>query len=263
MVEPLEVLRILAVSYAFVVAVILFDRKFSVGLWRELLISSFLSLLQLILIGFVILFFLKLKHPVYNFLFVLFFYFNASLIALRRFSLPFSRLKTFFVIFVSISTLSTLALFLLYLAGILKPKATSIIPLAGIVTAAGMRSLSLAFKYYTTRLRDLEDIILGMAALGAPDLELFKFVFRQLIDDITVPVRDMFRSAGIVHIPGVMVGLLLAGVFPIKAALVQFAILSTMVFQFTFTPAFALILLVLIFGLKFPYREIWNGKGDS
>ena len=255
MVEPFEVLRILVVSYTFVLAVILFDRKFSVGLWRELLTSSLLSLLQLILIGFVILFFLKLRHPLYNFLFVLFFYFNASLISLKRFNLPFSKLKTFLLIFISISTLSTFALFLLYLAGILKPKATSIIPLAGIVTAAGMRSLSLAFKYYGTRLKDLEEIVLGMAALGAPDIEIFKFVFRQLIDDITVPVRDMFRSAGIVHIPGVMVGLLLAGVFPLKAALVQFAILSTMVFQFTFTPAFALILLVFIFGIKFPYPE--------
>ncbi len=255
MIELWEVLRVLAVSYLFVAAVILFDRKFTVGLWREFLSWWVLSLLQLVLIGFVILFFLKLKHPLYNFLFVLFFYFNASLIALKRFNLPFSRKKAFLIIFTSISTLSTLSLLLLYFAGILKLKATSIIPLAGIVTAAGMRSLSLAFKYYGTRLKDLEEIVLGMVALGASDFEVFKFIFRQLIDDITVPVRDMFRSAGIVHIPGVMVGLLLAGAFPLKAALVQFAILSTMVFQFTFTPAFALILLVLTFGIKFPYRE--------
>ena len=255
MVEPIEVLKILLVSYFFVLAVVLLDRKFSIGIWKELLISSVLSLIQLILIGFVILFFLKLKHPIYNFIFVLFFYFNASLIALKRFNLPLPKYRAFLVIFFSISTLSSLTLLLLYLGGVLHLKATSLIPLAGIVTAAGMRSLSLSFKYYSTRLQDLEDIILGMAALGAPDFEIFKFIFRQLIDDVTTPVRDMFRSVGIVHIPGVMVGLLLAGAFPLKAALVQFAVLSTMVFQFTFTPTLALFLLVLSFGVKIPNRS--------
>ncbi|MEO2082870.1 MAG: ABC transporter permease, partial [Desulfurobacteriaceae bacterium] len=171
----------------------------------------------------------------------------------RRFKVSgYPRVSTFLVIFLSISLISSFSLILLWLAGILKPKANSVIPLAGIVTAAGMRSLSLAFKYFRTRLLDLEEIILGMAALGASDIEIFKFIFRQLIDDITVPVRDMLRSAGIVHIPGVMVGLLIAGVFPVKAAVIQFAILSVMVFQFTFVPALSLFLLVKRTGLKIP-----------
>jgi len=251
-----EVLKLLFFSYLFVVAVILFDRKLSVGFWKELLTSSFFSLLQLLLIGFVILFFLKLETPLYNILFLLFFYFNASLIALKRLKNPYySKFKAFLILFFSISLLSTFSLLLLYFAGVLTLSATSIIPLAGIVTAAGMRSLSLAIKHYTGKVMDLEEVLLGMAALGASDTELFKFLLRQIIDDITIPVRDMFRSAGIVHIPGVMVGLLLAGAFPLKAALFQFVILSTMVFQFTFTPAVALYLTVKLFGFKFPIRR--------
>ncbi len=251
-----EVLRLLFFSYFFVVAVVVFDRRMSIGFWRELLTSSFFSLFQLLLIGFVILFFLKLKTPLLNLLFLLFFYFNASLIALKRLkALYYSRLKAFLIIFLSISLLSTFSLLLLYGAGVLTLSATSIIPLGGIITAAGMRSLSLAFKYYVGKVKDLEDVILGMVALGAPDTDIFKFLFRQIIDDITVPVRDMFRSAGIVHIPGVMVGLLLAGASPLKAALFQFIILSTMVFQFTFTPAVALLLMVWFFGFKFPFRR--------
>ncbi|GEM_PF-717685 len=254
--SPWEVLRLLFFSYFFVVAVIIFDRKMAVGFWRELLTSSFFSLLQLLLIGFIILFFLKLKTPLYNLLFLLFFYFNASLIALRRLeTLYYSKLKAFLIIFLSISLLSTFSLLLLYGAGVLTLSATSVIPLGGIITAAGMRSLSLAFKYYAGKVKDLEGVILGMVALGAPDGDIFKFLFRQIIDDITVPVRDMFRSAGIVHIPGVMVGLLLAGAFPLKAALFQFVILSTMVFQFTFTPAIALFLMVWFFGFKFPLGD--------
>lgn len=244
-------LKIILISYLFILLVIAIDFKFKSGMWRELLISSLLSLIQLFTVALVILYLLKLKITALDFGVVLLFFFNASLIAYRRLKpFPYSTLKTFSIIFLSISAISTFSLFSLYLAGILKPTPTSLIPLAGIVTAAGMRSLSLAFRYFKRRLFDLQDILLGMFALGATDLQVFGYVFRNLIDDITVPVRDMFRSAGIVHIPGVMVGLLLSGVFPLKAAAVQFAVLSTMVFQFTFTPAVALFFLVSLFGLK-------------
>ena len=256
-----HLIQTILISYLFVVLVVLFDLKFRSGMWRELLLSSLLSLFQLFAIAFVILYLLKLNISFLNFGIVLLFFFNASVIAYRRLKpFPYSTLKTFSIVFLSISLISSFSLLLLYLAGILKPTPTSLIPLAGIVTAAGMRSLSLAFRYFKTRLLDLQDTLLGMFALGATDLQVFSFVFRSLIDDITVPVRDMFRSAGIVHIPGVMVGLLLSGVFPVKAAAVQFAILSTMVFQFTFTPAAALFLLVSLFGLKI-YPGGNNGEG--
>ncbi|MEO2082871.1 MAG: ABC transporter permease, partial [Desulfurobacteriaceae bacterium] len=74
-------LLVVVISYLFILAVVLFDRKFSVGMWREILTSSLLSLLQLILIGFAILFFLNFKNPLINVLFVIFFYVNGSIIA--------------------------------------------------------------------------------------------------------------------------------------------------------------------------------------
>ncbi len=238
-------------SYVMILAVVFFDRKFDVGFWKEILVSSLLSLVQLVSVGFLILFLLKLKVETASLLFVLLFFTNATFISMRRFKFKgYARKLGFLIVFSSIAIVSTVSLILLAFGGILKLKPNSIIPLAGIVTAAGMRSLSLAFSYFRTRLRDLEDTILGMLALGASDIEVFKFIFRTLIDDITVPVRDMLRSAGIVHIPGVMVGLLVAGVFPVKAAVVQFAILATMVFQFTFVPALALFSLVYLYGLK-------------
>jgi len=115
-----------------------------------------------------------------------------------------------------------------------------------------MRSLSLAYQYLKSKLKDLEETILQMAALGSSNTQIFNFIFKDLLNDITTPVRDMLRSAGIVHIPGVMVGLLIAGIIPIKAALIQFLILTSMVFQFTFVPTFALFPLIKKFGIKIP-----------
>ncbi len=246
-------------SYLVVLFVAYFNYRFRVKIWRELLISSVLSLLQLLFVAFVILYLLKFKTILVNFLFVFLFFFNASVISYRRLRpVPYPFWKVFGVIFLSISICSSFILFLFYSIGILNLSANSLIPLSGIITAAGMRSLSLAFRYFKSKIRDLEDVILGMFALGAPDYEVFKFVFKELIDDITVPVRDMFKSAGIVHIPGVMVGLLLSGIFPLKAAIVQFSVLSAMVFQFSFVPALALFSLVSLFGLK-----IYSGEANE
>jgi len=251
-----NLLPVVFASYSLILIVSLIDRKFGVRAWRELLVTSVLSLLQLFLIALVILYLLKLELPAVNLLFVLFFYFNASLISYGRLKpFPYPFWKVFPVIFLSISLSSSFLLLVFYLIGILKLTANSLLPLCGIVTAAGMRSLSLAFRYFKAKLRDLEDVILGMFALGAPDVEVFKFIYRELIDDITVPVRDMFRSAGIVHIPGIMVGLLISGVYPLKAAVVQFSILSAMVFQFSIVPTLALFSLISLFGLKFLPKE--------
>jgi len=251
-------LTIVLFAYLLIIAVVLFDIKTGIGFWKDILVASILSIVQLIGIGSVILLFLKLKLENLNLMFVTLFFINASFIALRRFQFKaYSKLKGFLIILFSISTVSTISLLTLYTAGILHFKASSIIPLAGIVAAAGMRSLSLSFSYYKTRLRDLEETILGMAALGAGDIEIFKFIFRELILDITAPVRDMLRSSGIVHIPGVMVGLLIAGVSPVKAAVVQFAILSIMIFQSIFVPAITLFLLVKLYGLKI---KVWDER---
>ncbi|ADY73533.1 Conserved hypothetical protein CHP00245 [Desulfurobacterium thermolithotrophum DSM 11699] len=238
-------------AYFFILAVVLFDIKSGIGIWKDIFVASILSIIQLVGIGFVLLFLLKFHSNVLNFFFVFLFFLNASLISLRRFDFKaYSKFNGFLIIFFSISLLSTISLFVFYLAGILHFKANSIIPISGLIAAAGMRSLSLSFSYYKTKLKDIEDIIVGMAAIGATDIEIFKFIFKELIQNVTVPIRDMLRSSGIVHIPGIMVGLLMAGVMPVKAAITQFAFLSATLFQFTFVPALALFLLIKIFGLK-------------
>ncbi|MEO2069555.1 MAG: ABC transporter permease [Desulfurobacteriaceae bacterium] len=244
-------LLIVLFAYFLILATVFFDIKNGIGFWKDLLFSSFLSIIQLVGVGFVILFLLDLKQELINLLLTILFFVNASLITLRRFQFTsYSKFKVFLTILFSISIISTISLFVLYTVGILTLKANSIIPLAGIIAASGMRSLSLSFSYYKRRLKDVEDLILGMAALGANSVEIFKPIFRELILDITTPVRDMFRSSGIVHIPGVMVGLLIAGVLPLKAAVIQFAILSTMIFQFTFVPAIAFYTLIKLYGIK-------------
>jgi len=248
-------IAVLILSYMFVFTVILFDRRFGIGLWKDVLSASILSLIQLAGIGFVLIFLLRLKSHAVNFSIVLVMLVNASLISMRRFRFKsYDRRKVLIlIVFVLLSTASII-LSGYFLTGVIDLSPTKLIPMSGLVIASGMRALSFSINSFMTKLRDTEEIVVGMVALGASDIQAFSYIFRDLLSDVTVPMRDMLRSSGIVHIPGIMVGLLMAGALPLKAAIVQFLILVSMLFEFTFAPSIFLFLLIKLFGLKIERR---------
>ncbi len=246
-----EVIKYLALSYTFVLIVILFDRKMGIGLWKELAINSVLSLLQLMGIGAILIFLLKSNSALMTLSIILVMIFNASWIALSRFKLKsYNRKKILALIFITILFVTVVVVGPLLAVGFVNFKPTKIIPMCGIIVAGGMRSLSLAFNFYKTRLRDLEDFIVSLAAIGASDMKIFGIIFKDILRNATIPMRDMMKAAGIVHIPGIMVGLLMAGTFPLKAAVIQFTVLSSMLFEYALVTTMFMLLWIKLFGLK-------------
>ena len=238
-------------GYILIAAAIAVDLKISVKLWKEFLIASVVSLVQLAVVGFVILLLLKLGRKELNLALVLTFYLNGARIAKRRLKIEhYSGSLSFAVTLFSISAVSTLVLLMYGLFGILTLKANSVIPLAGIVTAAAMRSLSLGFDHFNTLLNTKRDIVLEMAALGVEEVNILKYLLKDVLKHILVPAIDTLKAAGIVHIPGIMVGLLVAGVLPVEAAVIQFVILATLIFVYMTTPAMALSIIGRSKGLK-------------
>jgi len=115
-----QYLKIVVVAYLLIVLVGIFNKRFKIGFHKEIFLYSVLSLAQLIGIGFVILFLLKLKSQILNVAFTIIFFTNASLISLKRFRIKgYPRFWVFFFTFISISFVSGLSLLLLHLYGIL------------------------------------------------------------------------------------------------------------------------------------------------
>jgi putative ABC transport system permease protein len=227
----------IGLAYFLVAAVVFYDFKNHLGIWKELVRTSLLALFQLFLIGFVILYLIKLDKVYFNIATVLVMTFNASLIASRRLKLK--AYPTRWVLpasFIAIAVVNYFLLFLYTAFGVLGLKAHMLIPFAGLLVAAGMRSISLFSQYVSDFLHRERDVIEGMFALGASPLHVRGYILSKTIPLATVVIRDMFKAAGIVHIPGVMVGLLLAGTPPLKAAAMQFLVLASMLFSMFFTP---------------------------
>ncbi|WP_457567252.1 ABC transporter permease [Desulfurobacterium sp.] len=257
MVVKTDIIKFVVLSYTFVLFVILFDRKMEIGLWKELAVNSILSLIQLIGIGAILIFLLKANSAIMTLAIIVVMIFNASWIALSRFRLKsYDRKKIFCLIFATIFLVTIVVVGPLLITGFITLKPTKIIPMCGIIVAGGMRALSLSFNFYRTRLKDMEDFIVSLAAIGASDMKIFSIIFREILRNATIPMRDMMRAAGIVHIPGIMVGLLMAGTFPLRAAVIQFTVLSSMLFEYALVPTMFMLLWIKMFGLKLDTEEV-------
>lgn len=241
-------------SYSLILSVVLFDFKNRIGVWKELLPVSVSSFLQLLLIGFVILYLIKLSQVWLTLLVVLVMAFNAAFIASKRFNLKaYSQREVLFFAFAAIGLVNFFLLTLYVAFGIISLRAEMFIPFAGLLLAAGMRSISLFSQYVRDLLLKERDILENFYALGAHNSAVRDYLLKKAIPLTTVVIRDMLKAAGIVHIPGVMVGLLMAGTPPITAAVMQFLVLASMLFSMFFTP-------VVFFYILTTFRGIYLEK---
>jgi len=235
--EISQIITLTLLSYSLIFSVVLFDFKNRIGVWKELLPVSVSSFLQLLFIGFVILYLIKLSLLWLILATVLVMTFNASFIASKRFNLKaYKRFDVLIFAFLSIAAVNYLLLLLYLIFGVIEIKAEMLIPFAGLLLAAGMRSISLFSQYIKDLLIKERSILEGFYALGASNEVVRNYLLRKAIPLTTVVIRDMLKAAGIVHIPGVMVGLLIAGTPPLKAAVMQFLVLASMLFSMFFTP---------------------------
>ncbi len=248
-----ELTKEVLLAYTLVASVLLYDRVKGLEIGRELLITSVASLLQLFFIGFVILYLVKLNVVWFNLAAVVVMTFNAALISSRRFKLSaYDKKGVLLFSFLAIALVNYLLLTLYLLVGIVKPKAQMLIPFAGLLLAAGMRSISLFSQYLRDLILRERKILEEFFALGASEGVVGNYLLKKAIPLATVVIRDMLRAAGIVHIPGVMVGLLIAGTPPLKAAALQFLVLASMLFSMFFTPV---VFFCLVLKLKGLYLE--------
>ncbi|HIC08544.1 MAG TPA: hypothetical protein EYO62_00605 [Aquificales bacterium] len=232
-----QTLTEVVLAYLLILSVVLFDLKTKIGIWREILPVSVSSFLQLLLIGSVILYLVKVSNIFLTLAVVAVMTANAAFIASKRFGLKaYSRKAVFLSALVAIAAVNYLLLALYGAVGILGVEPHLLIPFAGLLLAAGMRSISLFSQYVGDLLVKEAGVLEGMFALGASPSAVRSYILKRAIPLTTVVIRDMLKAAGIVHIPGVMVGLLLAGTPPLQAATMQFLVLASMLFSMFFTP---------------------------
>ncbi|HEY1731986.1 MAG TPA: ABC transporter permease [Terriglobales bacterium] len=141
-------------------------------------------------------------------------------------------------------------------AGVIDTAVTSLIPVGSMIIANAMNTNGLALNRFRSELLAHSGEIETALALGAAPEKTIASYTEASIHSSLIPAIDNLRSLGIVWIPGLMTGMLIAGVSPLYASIYQFVVIAmilassgltsllstTMIRAYVFSPAEQLLL---------------------
>ena len=132
----------------------------------------------------------------------------------------------FRVSLVGIAFGSGLVIVTMVAAGAIEASVRNLIPVGGMVIANAMKTNSLALDRFKGEIESNRAEIDAVLALGvAPENVVSEYVTTSVRASL-IPMVESLKSLGLVYIPGMMSGMILAGANPIYAAEYQFVIMA-------------------------------------
>ena len=182
-----------------------------IGNAKEIAVATARMTLQLLLIGYFLVYIFNNKNPSWGILIILFMIIAASFIALRNVQKRDKKhyFKIFFAILIGGSLNLILVLyFVIGIKQLYEPR--FIIPLAGMVYANAMNAISLASERFEREIK-----VNGYSSARAIALK-----------SALIPQINSFLAVGLVSLPGLMTGQILSGIDPIVAVRYQIVIMA-------------------------------------
>lgn len=121
------------------------------------------------------------------------------------------------------------------------------IPIGGMIIGNALNVYSQSIERFRAEVKNTIETIEGMVALGAPMKEALRLASKASVKASMIPTLNMLQTVGIIHIPGITTGMLLAGADPLKAISYQLAVMYMMV---------AVALLSAVFSVMFSHQII-------
>ncbi|KQN54309.1 MULTISPECIES: iron export ABC transporter permease subunit FetB [unclassified Erwinia] len=204
----------LMLALGLVLIALIVSRKERLGLEKDIVWSVARAIVQLTLIGYVLKFIFDLNNNVLTVLMVLFICVNAALNAKKR-SKAIDR--GFLISFIAITTGTTLTLTILVSSGAIAFLPMQVIPVCGMIAGNAMVAVGLCFTSLNQRFHDNRQQVEEMLSLGASARLASGSIVRGSIRAAMIPSIDAAKTVGLVSLPGMMSGLIFAGIDPVKA----------------------------------------------
>ena len=207
----------LAFSMVLVLIAIVVSYREKLGLEKDIVWSICRAVIQLIIVGYVL-----------TLLMVLFICFNAAWNAQKR-----SKYidKAFVSSFIAITTGTALTLAVLVLSGSIEFTPMQVIPISGMIAGNAMVAVGLCYNNLGQRFSSEQQQLQEKLSLGATPKVASARLIRESIRSSLIPTVDSAKTVGLVSLPGMMSGLIFAGIDPVKAIkyqiMVTFMLLST------------------------------------
>ncbi|WP_053220002.1 ABC transporter permease [Virgibacillus senegalensis] len=212
----------LSLALIFVVIPLVLSKVLKLELEKDTIIASIRSIIQLLIVGYLLQYVFNAENPIYILLMVLLMIAAATQNARRKGrsiqGITWKLILTFVIVEVLTQGI---------LLGLSITPATPqyIIPISGMIIGNSMVLSILFLNRFTSEVEDHEDETELILSLGGTPKQA---IHRQLIASIkasTIPTIESQKTIGLVQLPGMMSGQIIAGADPVQAVQFQLLIL--------------------------------------
>ena len=188
----------------------------------EILHSALRAVVQLVVVGYLLNFIFGADHPLFTsgVLFVMLI--SAAINGGKRGA---GIKHASWIAGVSIGIGAVLTLTVLLGANVLSFTPYQMIPVGGMVMSGSMVAVGLCFRQIITSFKRRQQEIQIKLALGATPMQSCKAILREALIFSLEPTIDSAKTLGIVALPGMMTGLILAGMSPMEAIKYQIIVI--------------------------------------
>ncbi|MPZ88712.1 MAG: iron export ABC transporter permease subunit FetB [Nitriliruptorales bacterium] len=209
----------LAISLLLVAVAVAVSLARKLGLERRILWAATRALVQLLRVGVALTLVIRPHQPlVWSWLWVAAMTVYAGDVVRRR-AREIPRLLPLAAVAFTAAALVTLGT--LFGFGIFPVQGRTVVPLAGMMIGNAMNATVLTARRTVEELRDNRQEVEVRLALGQPSATAARPYLAAALRTALIPQIETTKAVGLVFLPGAMTGLILAGVDPIDAVLVQ------------------------------------------
>lgn len=218
----------LIIASVLILIPVFISYKEHLGLEKEIIVSILRAIIQLIIVGYILDVIFGLEKPVFTVILVLIMIVNAAVNTRKRGE---NINKVVQISFLSMLVGTSVTMTVLVLSGAIEFTPNEVIPVAGMVVSNSMVAIGLSYRNLNNSFKNRRYEVEVKLSLGADIREASSEVLRESIKIAILPTIDSAKTLGIVSLPGMMTGLILAGASPLMAIkfqiMVTFMILSS------------------------------------
>ena len=201
----------LALTFSLVIIALMISYRQKLGMERDMIIGSIRAVVQLTVVGFILKFVFNMDNTPLTTIILFLMVYNAAAVAAKRGAgIIGAKRISFGAILLGLTI--TLGCLLAFQAISFKP--SEVIPVSGMVVGNSMVALGLLYRNLISSFKDRREEVEIKLCLGAKPREASRTLIRESIRTAMIPTIDSMKTLGIVQLPGMMTGLILAGTPP-------------------------------------------------
>ena len=251
----LEELNILQFSlvYLLLIVILIIMKKCKINQSKLVIVASIRMTLQLFLAGLILTYIFDNPHPLFTVLYlVVMTGFSIHMILPKHKDLN-RKFKIIISSSLAVCGISILAFYIIVVLGenFFNPQYT--IPLSGMIVGNAVGGIALGLKSLKENLSAQRAKIDTLINMGVTPQKTLLPIVNQAIETATLPTIITMISMGIIKLPGMMTGQMLAGAVPMTAILYQISVII----------AIAVVTCLTVFcSLYFGYKTLWNERNQ-